>query len=112
VASLLERFKANPRETRRKPRVELGCCDEVAAEVYALMVFLCDGLLECKTKQIKGIKAKRTRFFEIACQLPIELQMILCYRVVDSMKDAIPGEMREAAFKDQAMRSQEIFIYN
>jgi len=40
VATLLERFKDNPVEARHEMRVELGCFDELAAEVFALVVFV------------------------------------------------------------------------
>jgi len=39
VVALLERFKENPEETRHAVRLELGCRDEVAAEIFALVVF-------------------------------------------------------------------------
>jgi len=43
--------------------------------------------------------AKRTRFFRILAQLPLELQMIPCYRLVGSAKDVIRGKNSEVAFK-------------
>jgi len=45
VASLLERFMANSTQTRHELRVKLGVLDELAAEVFALIVFMCDDLL-------------------------------------------------------------------
>ena len=48
VVSLLERFRDHPAETRYEVRVELGWVDEMAAELFAMVVFLCDGLLEIK----------------------------------------------------------------
>ena len=48
VVTLLERFKENPVETRHAMRVELGLIDEVAAEMFALVVFVSDGLLQIK----------------------------------------------------------------
>ena len=52
VVSLLERFKDNPEETRHEMRMELGWFDEMAAEIFALVVFLCDGLLEIKEENL------------------------------------------------------------
>jgi len=46
IASLLQRFMVNPAQTRHALRVELGRRDELAAEVFALVVFLCDNLLQ------------------------------------------------------------------
>jgi len=101
VATLLERFKENPVETRHAVRLELGWCDEAAAEVFALAVFVSDGLLQIKDTTTTTSAA---RFFSIATQLPLELQMVLCYRVVGSPKEIIQGKDSEAAFKSLAER--------
>ena len=98
VVTLLERFKENPEETRHAMRVELGWYDELAAEVFALVVFVSDGLLQFKHT---GTAA---RYFSIATQLPLELQTVLCYRLVGSGKEIIPGNDSEVAFKELAKR--------
>jgi hypothetical protein len=95
VISLLERFRDHPEEARHGVRVEFGWFDEMAAELFALVVFLCDGLLELKDDVMIGA----SRFFRMAKELPMELQVILCYRVVGSTGQNIPGEKRELAFK-------------
>ena len=100
VVTLLERFKENP-ETRHAVRVELGCLDELAAEVFALVVFVSDGLLQVKDTKITTPAA---RFFSIATQLPLELQVVLCYRVVGSDREIIPGNDSEVAFKSLARK--------
>ena len=46
VVSLLERFKSDATQTRRPMRLELGWYDEAAAEMFALVVFVSDGLLQ------------------------------------------------------------------
>jgi len=99
MATLLERFKENPVETRHQVRVELGLVDEVAAEVFAMVVFVSDGLLQIKETTTTQPAA---RFFKISTQLPLELQIVLCYRVVGSAKDIIAGKDSEAAFKSLA----------
>ena len=43
VVTLLERFKENPVETKHAMRVELDWYDELAAEMFALVVFVSDG---------------------------------------------------------------------
>ena len=48
VVSLLERFKENAAETRHTVRVDLGLVDEVAAEMFALVIFVSDGLVRVK----------------------------------------------------------------
>jgi len=100
VVALLERFKKNPVETRHAMRVELGLVDALAAEMFALVVFVSDGLLQ--TKETPPPPA--ARYLKIAGQLPLELQMVLCCRQVGSSKEIIPGKGREAAFKELARR--------
>ena len=101
VVTLLERFKENPVETRHAVRVELGLPDEPAAEMFALVVFVADGLLQIKDTTTTTPAA---RFFSIASQLPLELQMVLCFRQVGSAKEIIPGKESEVAFKELAKR--------
>ena len=98
AVSLLERFVANPAQTRYEVRVKLGMLDELAAEVFALTVFLCDDLLQLKPAADTGA----LRFFTIAVKLPMELQMILCHRVVGSTKQNILRKDSEDAFKSLA----------
>ena len=101
ILTLLERFKENPEETRHAVRVELGWHDEAAAEMFALVVFVSDELL-----QINGTTTTTTtpaaRFFTIATQLPLELQMVLCHRLVGSARENIPSNNSQVAFKSLA----------
>jgi len=99
VVTLLERFKENPVETRHAMRVELGLLEDLAAEMFALVVFVSDEILQIKDTTTPSPAA---RYFKIAAQLPLELQMVLCYRVVDSSKEIIPGKDSEVAFKSLA----------
>jgi hypothetical protein len=94
VVSLLERFRDHQEKTRHDIRKELGCFDELAAEIFALVVFLSDGLLQIKEENPTGAAA--ARFFKTMKKLPMELQTILCRRVVGSTGENIPGERSEA----------------
>ena len=98
VATLLERFLENPGEIRHALRLELGEADETAAEMFALVVFVSDGLLDIKPGEMAS------RFFRIATQLPLELQMVLCFRLAGSGKVIVPGRDREQAFRDLVKR--------
>ena len=49
VVSLLERLSTDPVQTRHELRVKLGVPDALAAELFALTVFLCDNLLQLKS---------------------------------------------------------------
>jgi len=100
VVSVLERFIANPAQTRHELHAKLGLLDELAAEVFALTVFLCDDLLQLKPASYPATAA--TRFFTIAKRLPLELQMILCHFAVGSIKQNILRKDSEAAFKSLA----------
>ena len=98
VISLLKKFRCNPGETRREVRRELGWLGEEEAKIFALVIFLCDGLLEIKGKNT----SEAARFFRVIERLPMELQIVLCCRVVGSMRMNISGEQREDAFKNLA----------
>ena len=103
VVSLLERFIANPTLTRHEVRVNLGVLEEVAAEVFALTVFLCDDLLQLKPALGAASTSEfARRFFTITKRLPMELQMILCHSAVGSPKQNILRRDSEAAFKSLA----------
>jgi len=100
VARLLERVKKNPVKTRHAMRVELGLLDDLAAEMFAVIVFVSDGLLQINDTTV----TPAARFFSIARGLPLELQMVLCFRQVGSAKEIVPGKEREMAFKELARR--------
>jgi len=100
AVTLLERFKSDAAKTRHAVRVELSWYDEAAAEMFALVVFVSDGLLQVNDTTL----SPAARFFSIAAQLPLELQMVLCYRVMGSAKEIILGKESEAAFKELARK--------
>ena len=82
--------------------MKLGVLDALATEVFALIVFLCDDLLLLKPASHPAADTAAARFFAVASKLPMELQMILCHRVVGSMKQNILRKDSEAAFKSPA----------
>ena len=87
-------------ETRHAMRLELGWYDEAAAKMFALVVFVSDGLLQVNDTT----PTPAARFFSTAAQLPLELQMVLCFRLVGSDKEIIPGKESEVAFKELARK--------
>ena len=101
VVTLLERFKENPGGTKHVMRVDLGWYGALAAEIFALVVFVSDELLQIKDTMNTTPAA---RFFKIARSLPLELQIVLCFRQVGSAKEIIPGKESEVAFKELARR--------
>jgi len=103
VVVLLEKFTLEQERTRYELQVELGFRDQLAARFFAVVVFASDGLLAIITGG--GPEANSTaRFLTIATRLPLELQMVLCYRVVSSTKEIIDGKTCEVAFQDLAQR--------
>ena len=101
MATLLQRFKNDPAKTRHAVRLEIGWYDEAAAEIFALVVFVSDGLLQINETTTATPAA---RFINIARRLPLELQMLLCHRVVGSSKEINSGQDSEVAFKSLAKR--------
>jgi len=104
MIDLLERFRERPERTRDEIMRQLGLHTEMAARIFVMVVFLCDGLL--RTREDPGVTdadfTARQRFFAIAGRLPIELQMVLCLRAVGSLREMVPGKDCEAAFRDLA----------
>jgi len=93
IASLLQEYRRDPGQTRKVVRGEL------AAPLFALVVFLSDGLLEIRETLEHGDN-DAVRFLLIARHLPMELQMVLCYRAIGLASNIIPGDQRELAFAD------------
>jgi len=109
VVTVLERFIIiNPAQTRHEVRVKLGVLDELAAEVFGLVVFLCDDILYLNPASNPAAThnpaafGAATRFFAMASKLPMELQMMVCHRAVGSMKQNILRKDSEVAFKSLA----------
>jgi len=97
VAHLLKTFEEDPIRVREDLRVELGWHDELAAEVFALVIFVSDGLLATRPTHQPSFAAT---FFEIARRLPIELQMLLA----GLTKENITTRDREETFKALALK--------
>jgi len=80
MVALLEIFSDHPTETRREIRRHLGLLDELAAELFALTVFISDNLLQIInpaltasttfSQDTAGGGGGATRFFTIASTLP------------------------------------------
>jgi len=96
IISLLERFTANPAQVQYELRVELGLPASLASELFAVVVFLCDDLLKIRHVETQ---TSAGRFFSIAAMLPMELQMLLCHRVVGSTKQNILSRDSEHSFR-------------
>ena len=102
---------ANLAQTRHEIRVKPGLLDELAAELFALTVFLCDDLLQVKPALINAapeLDTATARFFAIIRRLPMELQMVLCRRVIGSTNDNILSQDSEAAFKSLAWNIRKV----
>lgn len=97
---LLERFQLEPERLIRELRVELEYYDRKAAKLFALVIFCCDDLLVVNGEQDDSDCKNHSRFFKITQRLPMELQMILCRRAVDSMRNVIIERHSEKAFRD------------
>ena len=95
VLALLVKFRENPEETRHEIRMVVSWYNESAAGMFALVVFLCDGLVRVR---ITHQDANILKFLWIVRRLPMEIQMIICQNSVGSTKESIPAANRERAF--------------
>jgi len=100
IDSLLQRFKQNHEQVISQLSVELEPPGN-SALLFAALVFLEDGLLKLKGKSDRRNTNRSLRFFRMALQLPIELQMQLCHRVYE-LNDYIPNKLDLSAFKNLA----------
>ena len=101
IAQILLDYKYGPQaqqRIRRKFKLQFGLLDAEASDIYALTIFLCDGLLSLVADPNKE-RDNTTRFFNIISRLPIELQMLICYQAVDVMKDNMTSTLSEAGFR-------------
>jgi len=79
------------------------CClpAREAAEVFCIVVFCCDGLLQQVPAERRALPERErwSRFMNIAMRQPMELQMILCNRLEGLAADRIPRADSEVGFK-------------
>jgi len=84
------------------------------AEIFALIIFLCDGFLQVDAHPaLENVPA--AKFFNIIRKLPMELQMAMCHRVDGSSEDMISEADRDYAFKElgkKYLESQRTFDGN
>jgi len=107
ISALIDSFDADPVTTRQRLRELPELRDPFISDLFALVVFLCDGLLTVEAGDSASSSSslpadttkKGARFFQIARCLPTELQMVMCNRVFGSMKDAVLTKHSEPAFK-------------
>ena len=60
--------------------------------LFTMIVLLCDRYYTLKPcVQVQTQIQNNVRFFNICCKLPMELQMIICYRRYGSNKNNVPG---------------------
>jgi len=97
IAALIDSFDLDPVHTRQQLREHPELRDSFISNLFALVVFLCDGLLTVGAESPTHQKA--ARFFKIAKRLPMELQMIMCNCVFGSGKDHVLTKHSEPAFK-------------
>ena len=94
IRELLTRYEADPRETRRLLRLELGLLGADIAADFASAVLLCDGYLSLRSHDT-GVPA--ARLLMMIARLPLELQMMLCHRRHGSARGVILARDTEMA---------------
>jgi len=105
------RFRDDPAGVRYEALKEVGLLRLLAADLFALVVFICNDLLVLTTSAVKQEEEKERveakRFFKLVVRLPMELQMMVCHHVYGSQGDNILSKDSEAAFKALARVAQE-----
>lgn len=110
---LLQRFLDDPTTVRYQLMLKLGTIEKLTADIFAIVIFLCDGLLQRTTSSPAGSDTttdsgvnhlNAIRFFNIVQQLPMELQMMICYRIVGSANEIVHSSMVEPSFRELASK--------
>jgi len=105
IAILLDSFDLDRVFTRQRLRELPELRDSFISDLFALVVFHCDGLLtvtarsSSSTSSTSPTSKKAARFFQLAQCLPIELQMMLCNCVLGTGKSIVLTKHSEPAFK-------------
>jgi len=101
--SLMRRILDDESRARYEVRVELGMLDVIVADLYALIIFWCDGLLAFSgrrpTISLGRQDIRVRRFFGMSKRLPIDLQMLLCHRIYGSPAQNVLTRDSEPAFR-------------
>jgi len=97
LAKLIEEYVQNPTLVRQQLRKELGINKVYSAHVFATLVLLSDNYLEID-ERLPSTNHK-IRFFKISRKLPIELQMVVCNRLFDSVSPLVLRAHSEPEFK-------------
>lgn len=84
----------NPDKSPRDP-VHFKYWEPSQFKVFALVVLNSDGILN-----VSGNQDPATRFFRIIQELPMELQMVICHRLRDSMRNNISSQEFEQACRE------------
>lgn len=100
ILHLLSQFMANPQKVRMDLMIKLKEHVCLAAEVFAIIVMICDDYLVYRRLPNADEKQKNmVKFLSMACRLPIEIQMVLCNRMFDLSSNIIFTKHSQQAFK-------------
>lgn len=111
AAHFLELLKANPDQARREVQADLA--EDEAAMVFAVVIFLCDGLLRLRKdvtghnqqkkkteeEEVAVVMTMMVRFLRVMERVPMELQVIVCRRVQGLSGNSLPWEKTELSFR-------------
>jgi ankyrin repeat protein len=98
IKGILKEYLENKERRRLKSQAKSG----FASEIFSFMPLLCDEYLQIKPTA----SSKTKRFFEIAKDLPMDLQMVMAHRCIRSKKDTVSPQEVDRAFKWHLMMLQ------
>ena len=95
---LLQRYIKDPDQTTYEIKLKVRSHgDEYSGYVFGLIVYLSDDYLRIIERVTQQPKVRR--FFKITQELPMDLQMVICNRLVGSDKNIISTSLVEKAFR-------------
>ena len=75
-----------------------------AADLFALVVFVSDGLLKVRRRGVNHLRG--SKFFSVAGRLPPELQMRLCCISSGYQGDTVSSAASQKALRDRAYKEK------
>jgi len=109
AANLIKRYIDDPLRLIHELQVDTNVKAARASALFAQVLFLCEGLLKVvSVGPLPRDHSLAKRFFGMATQLPMELQMLLCHRVYSSAKQNICTTELEPALRSLAWVHKKI----
>lgn len=113
LSNICRAYLETPRRISHQLSMRLLIKENLAANLFALIIFLMEELITTRVlvpiprvgkqpKLFSVLETNAVRFFKICQRIPMELQQLICNRAYDLGEDIIPTSLSEPAFYEAA----------